>query len=466
MKPFDEELISGNIVRSVWKLAWPIVLMNLINGVPGIVDQVLVGHYVHQHEANAAIGVAWNLFLLVVVSLASLFHGMGVLIAQYAGRQNREAMGEVLYHTALCTFYLVVFVVAPIGYLVAPHMLFIVNAEPEVKHFALAYLRVMFIFGAPLSFNFLMGTAMQSSGDPKTPLKLVVLSVILNVLFTIAFIAGIGPIPPMGPAGAALGTCLAPIPGLIIAFLLIRRGKLILRFPDRWPLIPDFAVLKAVTRIGVPTAINGIVLNIGGLMLYRYIGSLEFGSEAMAAYTVCYAQLFSFVTWASLGLRGASAALVGQNVGAGKSERGKAGVRVAAAMGMVWACAWGAAVWLHPGLFLSIFNLRDPHVVAFGTSLLRYLSFSGIFLAAGLAFTGGLIGAGETQKPMWIAIVTQIFVLLGICQAYSALGLLTTDAIWQAILISHFSRYALTHLVFRRARWKPILIDMGRSRSA
>jgi len=461
MKPFDEELISGSIVRSVWKLSWPIVLMNLINGVPGLVDQVLVGHYVQHHEANAAIGVAWTLFLLVMVSLASLFNGMGVLIAQYAGRRNRDAMAEVFYHTVLCTFYVVIFVVAPIGYWLAPHVLqvlFIANDQPEVKHFALPYLRVMFFFGAPLSFNFLMGTAMQSSGDPRTPLKLVVLSVILNVLFTIVLIAGFGPFPPMGPAGAALGTCLAPIPGLIIAFVLIYQGRLILRLPRRWPLVPDWGVIKAVLRIGIPTAINGVVLNVGAIALIIFIGGLDFASEAMAAYTVCYAQLFSFVTWASLGLRSAAAALVGQNIGAGKSERGKSGVRVAAAMGVVWASAWGVTMWTHPEFFLGIFNLKDPHVVAFGSSLLRYLSFSGVFLAAGLALTGGLIGAGETQKPMWIAIVTQIFILLGVCQVYSLFDRLTADAIWQAILISHFSRYILTHVVFGRARWKPLVI--------
>ena len=57
MKPFDEELISGNIVRSVWKLAWPIVLMNLINGVHGMVDQSLIGHTIERDAANAAVGV-------------------------------------------------------------------------------------------------------------------------------------------------------------------------------------------------------------------------------------------------------------------------------------------------------------------------------------------------------------------------------------------------------------------------
>jgi len=457
MIPFDDELVSGSIVRSVWKLSWPIVLMNLINGIHGMVDQVLVGHFVQAHEANAAIGVAWNLFLLVVVSLASLFHGMGVLIAQYAGRRNREAMAVVLYQTILCTLYIVLFVVAPLGYLLSPYLLQLVNAPPEVHRYALPYLRIMFMFGVPLSLNFLLGTAMQSSGDPKTPLKLVVLSTILNVIFSVVFITGLGPFPAMGPAGAALGTCLAPIPGIAIALTLILKRRLILQFPDTWSLIPDMEVVRMITRIGIPTGVNGVVLNIGGIWLYRYLGGLEHGGAAMASYTICYAQLFSFVTWAALGLRGASAALMGQNIGAGKAERGRRGVHVAAIMGTSWAMLWGIAVWNFPELFLGIFNLQDPMVVTFGSALLRYLAISGVFLSAALALTGGLIGAGDTQKPMWIAIVTQIIILLGVCQIYASFDRLTANAIWQAILISHFSRYVLTLIVFRRAQWKPLV---------
>ena len=96
-----------------------------------------------------------------------------------------------------------------------------------------------------------------------------------------------------------------------------------------------------------------------------------------------------------------------------------------------------------------------------GTSLLHYLSFSGVFLAVALALTGGLMGAGDTKKPMYIAIVTQIFVLLGVCEIYYRLGMLTASAIWSAILISHLSRYVLTHMAFFSAKLRPVAIEMG-----
>ncbi|MDZ4859176.1 MAG: MATE family efflux transporter [Candidatus Hydrogenedentes bacterium] len=458
MKPFDEQLVSGNIVRSVWKLAWPIVLMNLINGVHGMVDQSLIGHTVERDAANAAVGISWNLFLVVVVSLASLFHGMGVLIAQAAGRQDRARMNRVLYHSGLLTSYVVLVVVTPLGYLLAPYLLQTAKPSPEVASYALPYLRMLFLFTITLSLNFLFGIAMQTSGDAKRPLMLVVLTTGLHVVLSAVFITGFGPFPKLGVTGAALGAGLAPIPSLCIALWLIVTKRTILGLPDAFPLKPDWEVIRAVMRIGVPSGVHAVALNIGGIMLYRYIGLLADSAAAQAAYTLCYAQLFSFVTWAALGLRGSASALMGQNIGAGKAERGRRGVHVAAIMGGAWAIVWGVAVWLWPIQFLGVFYpAQNAHslVLEFGQSLLKYLSISGLFLAVALVLTGGLMGAGDTKKPMYIAILTQIIILLSICEIYYRLDMLTTNAIWSAILISHVSRYVLTHIVFHNARLKP-----------
>lgn len=460
MKPFDEELVSGSIVRSVWKLAWPIVLMNLINGIRGLVDQILIGHFVEHHEANTAVGLAWSFFLVVVVSLASLFQGMGVLIAQSAGKQDRTGMNRILFHTGLMTVYAVLLIVIPLGYAVSPWLLEKMRTTDEVRAYALPYLRILFLFGLPLGINFLIGTAMQSSGDPKTPLFLIVLTTILHLLLSSSLITGIGPFPKLGVMGAALGAGLAPIPSVLIGLSLIVSGKTILGLPDRFTLIPDWGLIGAILRIGIPTGIHAVVLNIGGLFLYGYIGVLETGSAAQAAYTLCYLQLFSFVTWAALGIRGAASALMGQNVGAGKSDRGKRGVHVAAAMGVAWALLWGIAVWIQSDWFLGWFNADDYHVVEYGETLLRYLSVSGIFLTMALAFTGGLMGVGDTVKPMIIGFATQIVLLLGVCEIFRQLGLLTTNSIWFAILLSHLSRYLLTHAAFHLSKGAPLAVEL------
>ena len=465
MKKFDEQLVSGSIVRSVWKLAWPVTLLNLINGLHGLVDHILIGHYIESdaNAGNAAIGAAWQVFLVIVVFIASLFHGMNVLISRYAGRQDRDNMSRVAYESFLTAVIVLVFIVAPVGYVIAPWLLSFVEAKPEVQLHALPYLRLLFTCGAPLFLMFMFTGAFQASGDPKTPLVLGILTTLLNITISVILITGAGPFPPMGAVGAALGTVLAPVFSVVLSITLVLRRKMILQPPKDFHLIPDMSVMKVVARIGLPTGTQGVLLNIGGVLLLRFLGAMDdsISAAAQAAYTICYAQLFSLVTWTSFGLRSAAGTLMGQNIGAGDPRRGKRAVSVAASFGAIWAIVIGALFWTMPAELLALFGADEGPIVTMGVALLRYLTFSGVVLAITLALTGGLQGAGETKIPMYIAFLTQIVVLLGICWWYDARGLLTPERVWMAIFISHLGRLVLTWLAFRTEKWAHTKVDLA-----
>jgi Na+-driven multidrug efflux pump len=262
--------------------------------------------------------------------------------------------------------------------------------------------------------------------------------------------------------GAALGTVLAPLFTVSISIALVLRRKMLILPPEKYRLMPDFATMKVVARIGIPTGIQGVLLNIGGTLVMRFLGAMEPGiaAPALAAYTICYAQLFSLITWTSFGLRAAAGTLMGQNIGAGKHERGKSAVRVAATFGGAWAVLIGAIFWYFPAELLAIFGASQGPIVAIGVSLLQYLTFSGVVIAVALALTGGLQGAGETKLPMYIAFLTQIVVLLGICWWYQWHQALTPERVWMAILISHASRLILTWLVFRTEKWAHTVVEL------
>ncbi|MCH7909125.1 MAG: MATE family efflux transporter, partial [Candidatus Hydrogenedentes bacterium] len=336
MTSFDSDIVSGSVVRSVVKLAWPIAITQLIAGIHGIVDQILVGNYVSFH-AQAAIGVSWQLFLVIFVFLSSLFHGMNILIARYSGRQDREAINRIAYDVFITSGYLILLFIAPLGYFLSPALLDLVNAEPEVQEHALPYLRILFTASLPLFLMFVLNGAFQSSGNPKIPLYLGILTTIVNVIASYILITGLGPFPELGTAGAAIGTCLGPLPSILIGLILIQRHKVLIGPPERFSIFPDLSVLKAVIRLGLPSGIQAVLLNIGGVALLSFIGSLEESAEAQAAYTICYVQLFSVVTWTGFGLRAACATVMGQNMGAGKNERGKQAVYVGAGLGFLWA---------------------------------------------------------------------------------------------------------------------------------
>jgi putative MATE family efflux protein len=460
MREFDEELVSGNIFRSVWKLAWPVILLQLISGIHGFVDHLLVGNFVKDYAANAAIGVSWQLFLVMMVFIASLFNGMGILLARYSGRKDKETVNRIAYQVFLASAYIVLFVAAPLGYFLTPYLIDITKASPEIREYAQPYLRVLFTCSLPLFMTFALNSAFQATGDPRTPLKLGILTTLINVVLSYVLITGPGPIPAFGALGAAIGTVIAPLPSLAIAISLVMRHKMIVGVPEKLTLALDFTVIKSVAKLGVPTGIQAVLLNAGGVLLMRYIASLEIGTAALAAYVICYSQLFSFVTWTSFGLRASSATIMGQNLGAGQPVRARRGVYVTSFMSMIWAGAFAALYWTAPGFLMGLFNYPEGDVFLIGKDLLHYLSGSAFFVAAALTITGGLQGAGDTKTPMYVAFLSQIVVLLGICEVLERMGQLTSTWIWTAILVSHITRFLCTAVVFERGKWIHIKMEL------
>jgi Na+-driven multidrug efflux pump len=225
------------------------------------------------------------------------------------------------------------------------------------------------------------------------------------------------------------------------------------------PWRPNLAIVRSLFRFGLPAGIQGVAMNVGGVMLLRFIGSLPHSAEAQAAYAVGYAELFSLITWTSVGLMGAAAAVAGQNLGAGRPERSARAVHIAARIGLGVAASIGTLFVLIPERLLAIFGLADPIVVSLGRQLLGYLSVSGLFITVALTYTGGLQGTGDTRSPLYITLVSQLAVPLGVCFALQHWGTLHPSGVWTAILIGHSTRCVLSVARFQQGKWRHIRVD-------
>ncbi|CAN5777132.1 MATE family efflux transporter [soil metagenome] len=456
---FDRYLIDGPLAPAVWRIAWPTMLNNVIGGLQGIVDHAMVGHYVG-YEGNAAIGVSWQIFLVVVVFISSLFTGMSVLVARFAGAGDEEKVNRTVYQAFLTALALSLGVLAPLGYVLTPSLLGVVNAAPEVQVHALPYLRIMFFFSWGMLLFFMLGGALRSAGDARTPLRLGVIVTVLNLVLNVILIRGFGPIPALGTTGAAMGTVIATGSVGIYALFALRRDVWVVGFPRGMSLRPDFTIVRALFRFGLPTGVQGVAMNVGGVLLLAFVGSLAQSAQAQAAYTVGYTQLFSLITWTSIGLMGAAATLAGQNLGARQPERAAGAVHVAARIALGGAVLVGALFMLVPRALLSVFGMEDPVVLELSVQLLRYLSVSGLFIAVALTYTGGLQGTGDTRSPLYISIVSQVVLPVGICWTLQRTGVLEAHHIWFAIVIGHMTRCVLSVVAFRRGRWRDIVVDI------
>ena len=464
-KRYDRSIVEGPLRPAIWKIAWPSMLTNVIGGLQGMVDHALVGRFVG-FKANAAIGVSWQIFLVVIVFISSLFTGMSVLVARFAGAGDEDKVNRTVYQAFLTAIFISLGVMAPIGYFVSPALLKLVNAAPEVRAEALPFLRIMFVFSIGMMIFFMLGGALRSAGDARTPMMLGIALTVLNLVLNVILIRGFGPIPALGTKGSAIGTCIASSLVAIYSLSRLWSGKWVVTIPrgDGYGFGPDWAIIKSIFKFGLPTGIQGIAMNIGGVFMLAFIGSLAQSAAAQAAFTVSYTELFSLITWTSVGLMGAAAAVAGQNLGAGHPDRADAAVHAAARFGFAGAAFVGLFFFFFPRQLLAIFGMDEPAVVEIGVQLLRVLSFSGLLVSVALTFTGGLQGTGDTKSPLYISIISQIVVPLGLCFVIKQTSTLDPIDIWIAILAGHATRCVLSVIRFRQGKWRAIAVDIDQKR--
>jgi putative MATE family efflux protein len=438
-------------------IAWPTMLQNVIAGLQGIIDHAMVGNFVG-FTGNAAIGVSWQIVLVVIVFISSLFTGMGVLVSRFAGANQPDKVNRVVYQAFLTALFLSM-VLALVGIFASPALLRLVNAAPEVAAEALPFLRTMFMGILGMMMFFMLSGAFRAAGDARTPLRLGIGMTVLTIAFNLVLI------PMFGTIGAAFGTIASSTTVALYGMWFLTRPGSVIHFERGMDLKPDLTIIRSLFRFGLPTGVQGIAMNIGGVFMLRFIGSLEHSAAAQAAFAVGYTELFSLMTWTSNALMGASATIAGQNLGAGNPDRAVAGVRVASRIGLIVATGIAALFLLIPGYLLAIFGMHDPQANALATQLLRFLAVSGFFVTVALSYTGGLQGTGDTRSPLYISIVSQVFVPLGYCTLMQAIRGLQSNDIWLAIVLGHMTRCALSFGRFRQQKWRDIRVDIEPART-
>ena len=178
---YDRSIIEGSLTGAVWKIAAPTMLANIFGGLQGLVDHIVVGNLIG-FKGNAAIGVSWQIFLVVIVFISSIFTGMSILVARFAGAGETDKVNRTVYQAFLTGIFIALAVIAPIGYFVSPMLLNLINAEPGVQAEALPYLRTMFLFSIGMMIYFMLSGALRSAGDAKTPMILGIVMTVLNLI--------------------------------------------------------------------------------------------------------------------------------------------------------------------------------------------------------------------------------------------------------------------------------------------
>lgn len=434
-------VVGAGLLRALTHLALPAVGSMLLNTAFGIVDTFWVGRLGADAVASmsAASYFLWSLFALV--SLVSV--GTHAHVARRAGERRfglaGQAAGEGLLLCVPVSVVAIAFYMA-----VAPAAFGFMGTEGAVLAMARAYLDMVLV-GTPVTLLFMVVCAVfQATGDTRTPFWLLAVGFVVNVALDPVLIFGPGPLPALGLRGAALATvgsqALGAAPGLAI---LIRRR--LISLPR--PLLGTRSL--SILGIGLPKFLEGFLFCVVYVFLVRIL--LPHGVSGLAALGVGH-RLEGLTYMMALGFSHASAALVGQSLGAGKPERAARGAWLAVSLVGAAALVVTALFVLVPRPLIGAF-VDDPETVADGALYLRIVGISQVFMVVEICLFGAFEGAGDTVPPM---VVSVVFTAARVPLAWylaDGLGLGPAGVYW-AISATTVVKGILMAAWFSLGRWK------------
>ncbi len=464
-------------MRPMFRLAWPIVALQLLQVTYNIADTFWLGQF--DTDALAAISLAFPLIFLLI-SLAGGFTAAGsILVAQYTGADSDHSAGRVAGQTLSFVSVLAIGL-GIVGYLLTEDMLAALPSQQETKEavipLAADYMEVFFL-GIVFMFGFFVfSSVMRGYGDTKTPMRVMLASVAVNVVIDPILIFGVGPVPQLGIQGAAIATVASRGLGSIL-------GIYILFFTDAGPdvdvshLRPDLDVVRDIVRLGVPTALEQSASAFAMVTLTAMI--VLFAPPVVAAYGLGN-RIASLIFLPAMGLGRATNTMVGQNLGAGNAARAERAVHLAATVAAGILLVVAVVVYLFPEPLVNAFvneNIDNATAtIDYSADYIRVRAFEFAFIGVLQVVLGAYRGAGNTKTALafslvalWIGRVATVGVL-----AFDPIPLIGTvpftdftgyglgpDGFWTGMALGNIVGGIAAALWFTRGTWKEAYIEKG-----
>jgi len=458
------DMTTGAVTPRLFRLAWPLVLGNLLQTFYNLADVFWVGRV--SPEAVAAVSLMFPLSWMFVSTAMGVTAATIALVSQHVGAGNDRQADHVVAQTTLLAVA-VATVLAVAGFLGRHELLFWIGARDRVFVESLAYIEVIFLT-LPLTFLFFAFRAsLQGAGDTRTAMWLMVLSAGFNVVLDPFLVLGWGPFPAWGTRGAAVATLVARVLVAGAGIYVLLRGDWGVQLHLR-DLRPDPDVLRRLVDIGYPATLDGWARSFAAVAMAALVA--RFGPIATAAYGIGI-RLMS-VSWTVAGAVGqATATGVGQNLGAETPDRAAEVTwkATSATMGLLFAA--GGIVWLVPEVAMRVF-IDDPAVVAEGVVFLRIVALSWALFSGLMVVQGAFRGAGDTRIAMvlsfcsrWVfRIPTALVLAFSWTVAVPGLGTVSGLAwgaagLWWAYAFAAVASFLLGVAWFLGGTWREGVID-------
>ncbi|MDD2806401.1 MAG: MATE family efflux transporter [Elusimicrobiales bacterium] len=436
-----KDLTTGSEGRLIWNFTLPMLAGNVLQQSYNVVDSIIVGRAVGK-SALAAVGASFPIIFLLISLIIGGTMGFSILVSQFFGAKDLVRVRRTIDTAYLFLFFASLLMTAA-GLLFSESILRLLDTPAEILPQALTFLRITF---GGLIFLFGYGSVsaiLRGLGDSKTPLYVLVFSTVLNAGLAALFVIGLG----WGIAGSAWATLLAQGVSFIGAAVYLNRTHPVLKFRLRG-LEFDRAIFKKALAIGLPSGVQQMLAAGGMMVLTRLVNG--FGADAMAGYTAA-GRVDTFAVMPAMSLSAAISTFVGQNIGAGRLERVRNGLRAALLISGATSLLTTLAVVVFGWHLIALFT-TDPAVIAVGA---RYLVIAGgfyIVFSSMFVVNGALRGAGDTFVPMLVTVLALWIIRVPVSTFLA--GRIGLDGIWWGAPVAWCAGLAFSAGYFATGRWK------------
>lgn len=401
----EQNLTTGSVPKKLIMFALPLLFANLLQSFYSIVDMLVVGNIVGETGLAAISNASMISFIINSICIGVTMGGT-VLIAQYKGANDEQGQIETV-GTLFGISLIASFVVTIIGFLVYEPLFQVLNVPASSMQDACEYMKII-CYGTVFVFGYnAVCSIMKGFGDSKSPLYFIAIATIVNIILDLILV---GPFD-MGTAGAAYATIFSQGVSLFVSIVHLKRKKFVFDFKLKHFVIkPD--KLITILKVGLPTAIQMVVVNISYLLITGMLNN--FGVSVAAASGVGL-KVNTFAGMPCWAIGQAVTAMVGQNVGANDIERVKKTTKIGLYLNVLITFIAVIIVQLFAEQTIMLFEPESPEVIKDGILYLRMCcGINSLIYAAMYTFDSFAIGIGSANVAMVNALLDAVFVRLSV----------------------------------------------------
>ena len=447
MEPEVEK--PAKLQLSIWELAWPTILTNLLYSVIGIVSIKLIGSL--GASAVASVTTGHRIFFALQAILMAVSAGTTAMVARSWGAKDYDEAARVT-SVSLWIGNIVALILTLPCFLFAKEIASVFGLDEETTRQAGEFIRYLSVFNVAFAVNMILSAALRAAGDTRTPLWIGVLTNIVNVALLYVLVFGHFGFPEFGVAGAALANGLSFLAAAGILLALWYGKKLKVAVGGVGSLTQRR--VRQLVDIGYPAGVEQFVFQIGFIAFLWLVAF--YGTAPYAAYGIGV-QILSLSFVVGFGFSIAGATLVGQYLGAGDPKGAtKQGWKATYyAIASMVALSIVIFIYAEP---IARFLIDDEEVVRLTVIFIYILGVAQPLMAIEFSLGGALRGAGDTRFPLITTMSGLIGVRVGLAAMFAWMGL-SVVWIFAALIGDYLVKACMLVWRFRSGKWRQIFTE-------